>query len=163
VGRVQSALLSVPFTCFKYIMTLRINRSALVMHSSQEMYALVNDVPAYPVFLPWCSRAEVLESGSAHMLARVEVSKGGVRQAFTTRNDLSVADRIEMELVEGPFDFLRGVWEFRALREDACKVALTLDFELKKSITKVAFGPVFNQAANSMVDAFCSRAKQVYG
>ncbi len=144
-------------------MTLRIHRSALVMHSNEEMYALVNDVPSYPLFLPWCSRAEVLEHQTAHMLARVEVSKGGVRQSFTTRNDLSIEDKIMMELVDGPFSFLRGEWEFSALRDDACKVALTLEFELKKSLTKMAFGPVFNQAANSMVDAFCARAKQVYG
>jgi ribosome-associated toxin RatA of RatAB toxin-antitoxin module len=37
-----------------------------------------------------------------------------------------------------------------------------LDFELKQNIAKMAFGPIFNQAANSMVDAFCERANQVY-
>ena len=32
----------------------RINRSALVMFSAEQMYHLVNDVASYPQFLPGC-------------------------------------------------------------------------------------------------------------
>lgn len=144
-------------------MSLNINRSALVMHSRERMYDLVNDIPSYPLFLPWCSNAHIIEHADSFMLARVEVSKGGMKQAFTTRNDLSANGQIQMQLVDGPFDYLNGVWEFVPLKQDACKVMLNLNFELKRNITKLAFGPVFNQAANSMVDAFCARANQVYG
>ncbi|MDX1451389.1 MAG: type II toxin-antitoxin system RatA family toxin [Oleiphilaceae bacterium] len=143
-------------------MSLSIHRSALVMHSAEQMYALVNDIKSYPQFLPWCASAQLLEHGDDYMVASLEVSKGGVRQRFTTRNTLA-EHRIDMTLVDGPFKQLSGFWEFQALREDACKVALTLNFELKQGLAKMAFGPVFNQAANSMVDAFCARAKQVYG
>lgn len=144
-------------------MSLRINRSALVMHSSERMHKLVNDIPAYPQFLPWCSNALIVENASGYMVANLEVSKGGVRQSFTTRNDLSIEGRISMSLVDGPFSYLNGVWNFTQLQDNACKVALTLDFEMKRSLTKVAFSAIFNQAANSMVDAFCLRADQVYG
>lgn len=143
-------------------MSLSINRSALVLHSSEKMSALVNDVMAYPEFLPWCSKASVLEQASDFMIASIEVQKGGLRQSFTTRNDLSVDGRILMDLVDGPFKYLKGVWDFIHLKENACKVVLTLEFELKQNITKIAFGPIFSQAANSMVDAFCERANQIY-
>jgi ribosome-associated toxin RatA of RatAB toxin-antitoxin module len=126
------------------------------------MSALVNDVKAYPEFLPWCSRASILEQAPDFMVASIEVQKGGIRQSFTTRNDLSVEGRILMDLVDGPFKYLKGVWDFVHLKQDACKVVLTLEFELKQNIAKMAFGPVFNQAANSMVDAFCDRANQIY-
>jgi len=144
-------------------MTLSINRSALVMHSSERMHALINDIASYPQFLPWCSGAQVLEDGEGFMLASLEVSKGRVKQSFTTRNDLSVEGRILMSLVDGPFSHLKGIWDFTILQDNACKVALHLEFEMKRNITKMAFGAVFNQAANNMVDAFCSRADQVYG
>ena len=143
-------------------MSLNINRSALVMHSAERMSALVNDIVSYPQFLPWCSKALVLEQASDFMVASIEVKKGGIKQSFTTRNDFSVDGRIHMDLVDGPFKYLKGVWDFIHLKENACKVVLTLDFELKQNIAKMAFGPVFNQAANSMVDAFCERANQVY-
>jgi len=144
-------------------MTLSINRSALVMHSSERMHALINDIAAYPEFLPWCSSASILEKEESFMLASLEVSKGGVKQSFTTRNDLSEDGRILMSLVEGPFAHLKGVWDFTMLQENACKVALNLEFEMARNITKMAFGAIFNQAANTMVDAFCVRADQVYG
>lgn len=144
-------------------MSLKINRSALVMFSAQQMYDLVNNVRTYPDFLPWCSKASVLEEDCALMRASVEVSKGGVRQSFTTKNDLVAHEKISMTLEDGPFKKLKGDWTFTALREDACKVQLDLEFELKKGVAQLAFGPVFNQAANTMVDAFCERAKVVYG
>lgn len=143
-------------------MSLSINRSALVMHSTEKMSALVNDVMSYPQFLPWCSQAQVIEQSSDYMVASIVVQKGAIKQSFTTRNDLSVEGRILMDLVDGPFKYLKGVWDFIHLKEGACKVVLTLEFELKQNIAKMAFGPVFNQAANSMVDAFCERANQVY-
>lgn len=143
-------------------MSLSINRSALVLHSTERMSALVNDIASYPQFLPWCSKANIIEHSSDFMLASIEIQKGGVRQSFTTRNDLSNDGQILMDLVDGPFKYLKGVWDFIHLKEDACKVVLTLEFELKQNVAKLAFGPIFNQAANSMVDAFCERANQVY-
>jgi ribosome-associated toxin RatA of RatAB toxin-antitoxin module len=144
-------------------MSLRINRSALVMFSAQQMYELINDVRSYPEFLPWCASATLLEDDGINMRASLEVSKGGMRQSFTTNNSLKAHEKISMTLVEGPFRKLKGDWNFIALREDACKVELDLEFELKQGVAKLAFGPVFNQAANTMVDAFCERAKVVYG
>jgi len=32
-----------------------IHKSALVPYSAEQMYNLVDDIPAYPEFLPWCS------------------------------------------------------------------------------------------------------------
>ena len=147
----------------RIFMSLKIHRSALVMFSCQQMFDLVNDVVAYPQFLPWCSGAEVLGCDENVMMAMVQVSKGGVKQSFTTRNQLEAHEKISMSLVDGPFQSLKGDWCFTALRQDACKVELELHFELKPGIGKMAFGAVFNQAANTMVDAFCQRAKVVYG
>jgi len=145
------------------IMSLSISRSALVMYSSQQMFDLINNVSDYPEFLPWCAGATVLEQDDLQMVASLDVKKGGVRQRFTTRNRFDGNERISMALLDGPFQRLSGGWQFISLSADACKVVLELEFELKKGITKLTFGPVFNQAANSMVDAFCERARAVYG
>jgi ribosome-associated toxin RatA of RatAB toxin-antitoxin module len=72
-------------------------------------------------------------------------------------------EAIEMQLVEGPFRNLSGRWYFKPLQDNACKVVLTLDFEFSGSLSRMTFGPIFNQAANTMVDAFCRRADVVYG
>lgn len=144
-------------------MTTRIQRSALLPYPAQALYDLVNDVASYPQFLPWCSASEVLEVSETHMLASLEVAKGGIGQRFVTRNVLLPGQRIEMNLQEGPFSSLNGVWEFKALGDKACKISLDLTFDYAGPLVRATLGPLFNQAANTMVDAFCQRAKQLYG
>jgi ribosome-associated toxin RatA of RatAB toxin-antitoxin module len=68
-----------------------------------------------------------------------------------------------MELVDGPFQRLAGCWAFKALNEEACKVELDLEFEFSGQLMAVMLGPIFNEAANTMVAAFCKRADEVYG
>lgn len=140
-----------------------IDRSALVFHSSERMYNIVNDVASYPSFIPWCSDAQIVSLCSQEMVATLGVAKGAVRQQFTTRNNFTEHNEIKMELVDGPFHYLKGVWQFRPLETTACKVILTLEFDFESQLAKVALSSVFNQAANAMVDAFCKRANEVYG
>ncbi|QTN46919.1 type II toxin-antitoxin system RatA family toxin [Ectopseudomonas mendocina] len=144
-------------------MTTRIQRSALLPYPAKALYDLVNDVASYPQFLPWCSASEILEASETHMLASLEVAKGGIGQRFVTRNVLLPGQRIEMNLQEGPFTSLNGVWEFKALGDKACKISLDLTFDYAGPLVRATLGPLFNQAANTMVDAFCQRAKQLYG
>ncbi|WP_296178922.1 type II toxin-antitoxin system RatA family toxin [Pseudomonas sp. UBA1879] len=144
-------------------MTTHIQRSALLPYPAEALYDLVNDVARYSEFLPWCSGAKVLEQSDTSMRARVEVAKGGLSQHFVTRNTLTPGQTIEMNLEEGPFSQLHGVWTFKVLNEKACKISLDLSFEYSGSIVRATLGPLFNQAANTLVDAFCQRAKELYG
>lgn len=144
-------------------MITTVDRSALVLFSAQRMFDLVNDVPSYPQFLPWCDQATVLSRDQSSMLASLTIAKGGVRHAFTTHNQFSHPEEIRMQLVEGPFNHLQGRWRFLALDVDACKVELSISFELGGRLAGMAMGPLISQAANALVDAFCRRAQQVYG
>jgi ribosome-associated toxin RatA of RatAB toxin-antitoxin module len=127
------------------------------------MFALVNDIEAYPEFLPWCRRAEIFERVDDELHATIEMSKGGVHKSFSTRNRVQPGKCIEMHLLNGPFQRLDGFWRFDALGEDGCKVSLDMQFEFASKVLSAAVGPVFSQIANSLVDAFQKRAVQVYG
>ncbi|MTI15115.1 type II toxin-antitoxin system RatA family toxin [Sansalvadorimonas verongulae] len=133
------------------------------MHSAENMYQLVNDVESYPGFLPWCSGAEVIERTDTVLEARVNVSRGGVSGSFVTRNTMWPGERIEIGLKEGPFTALTGIWTFKPLMEGACKVSLDLAFDMNRGLLKSTVGKVFEQVASTMVDAFCTRADEVYG
>lgn len=140
-----------------------IHKSALVPYSNAQMFALVNDVENYPQFLPWCRTSRVLERGMDEVRAAVEIAHGALHKSFTTLNRLQQNKMIEMRLVEGPFRRLEGYWRFDVLGENACKVSLDLDFEFSNRLVAMAMGPVFTQIANSLVDAFCKRARELYG
>jgi len=140
-----------------------VQRSALVPYSAQAMFALVDDVSSYPKFLPWCAASEVRKLEDPIMEAGITIGYRGLNQAFVTRNVREPGARIEMQLVDGPFKRLHGLWQFQALRADASKVLLDVDFEFSSKVLGVVAGPVFTQIVGSLVDAFVKRAEQVYG
>ena len=140
-----------------------IHRHALTPHSAEQMYAVVDDIESYPEFLQWCRSASVISRDTDVVTAKLELAKGSVHKVFTTRNRLMPGKMIEMKLVEGPFHHLEGFWRFDALSEDACKVILDLEFDFSSKMVGLVVGPVFNQVANTLVDAFCKRASDLYG
>ena len=139
-----------------------INRTALVLHTAEEMFDLVNDVRRYPEFLPWCSRTEVVSEAEDHIEGTLYLSKGGLRYSFTTRNELERPSRMKIRLVEGPFKSLEGEWTFTELSEEASKVELNLSFEFSGRLTSLAMSKVFNSVATTLVDAFVARSDQIY-
>ena len=140
-----------------------IQRSALVPYPAEAIYQLVNAIEAYPQFMDGCVGAKILTQDATQMEARLDLAKAGMRYSFVTRNRLFPPDRIELELVEGPFEKFSGQWTFQALQEHASKVSLHLEFEMSSRLLGFAARKVFDGIANQMVDALVKRAHQVYG
>ena len=139
-----------------------ISRSALVMHSAQAMYDLVNDVASYPQFMDGCAAVEVFEHTEQTMLARLDLKKAGVQISLMTRNSLQSPRQIEMQLEDGPFKKLKGLWLFKPLTEEACKVSLDLEFEFSSRGMGLAASNLFSGVANNLVDSLCQRADKVF-
>jgi ribosome-associated toxin RatA of RatAB toxin-antitoxin module len=127
------------------------------------MFELVARIEDYPKFLPWCGGVEIRERTDNRTVASVGINYHGVKQSFTTSNENAPFETIRMKLVDGPFKCLDGVWTFKALRADACKIDLDLRYEFSSTLLDKLVGPVFGIIANSMVDSFCKRAETVYG
>jgi len=140
-----------------------IQRSALVHYSARQMFELVNNIEDYPRFLPWCRKSEIIKRTDTQVEAALDIHWKGISKTFITRNDLHPYERMEITLVSGPFRHLEGRWQFIALEANACKVSVELEFEFTGSLVDKMFQPVFHYIANSLVEAFCKRAVEVYG
>ncbi len=139
-----------------------ISRSALVMFSVEQMYQLINDVAAYPQFIPNCGDSKIVSTQGNEVTAALLVSKGGLKKWFTTKNTLINNSKVQLDLVDGPFKKLTGYWQLTELSEEACKISLDLEYEFSSKVFDLAFGRVFNSLTNNMVQAFTQRAKEVY-
>jgi ribosome-associated toxin RatA of RatAB toxin-antitoxin module len=126
------------------------------------MFALVADVDSYPKFLPWCGGARVVEQQGDEVLAEIEIAYHGIHRTFRTRNRNRSGEEILIRLVSGPFSHLRGRWHFEPLGDDACRVSLDIEFDFSGRLVGRLVGPVFRQISGSLVEAFCSRAREVY-
>lgn len=140
-----------------------VQKSALVKFSAQQMFDLVNDIEAYPKFLPWCGGSRIIKREDDFVEAELVISKGGFNKSFSTRNKIDKGRSMTISLVNGPFSHMEGMWSFTPLREDASKISLDLEFEMSGKLASLAFGAVFNQICNTMVSSFTARAKEIYG
>ena len=138
-----------------------IARSAIVEHSAAEMYALVEDIEAYPQFLQWCTAAEVLERTAGATRATLTLGVGGLSHGFTTVNENRPAEAIDMHLVSGPFRHFEGRWRFVPLAAHACRIEFSLEYEFSSRVLGKVLSPLFDGIADSMVDAFVRRAAAV--
>ncbi|KRB91458.1 type II toxin-antitoxin system RatA family toxin [Noviherbaspirillum sp. Root189] len=140
-----------------------VHKSVLLPYSAEQMFALVDRIEDYPKFLPWCGGADVRTREGNKVVAMLTINYRGVKQSFSTENTNAPPTSINMVLIEGPFKQLHGTWNFKPLREDACKIEFELHYEFSSRVLEQLIGPVFNFIANSFVDSFCKRAEVVYG
>jgi len=136
----------------------RIARSAIVDCSAEAFYALVEDIEAYPAFLPWCAAAEVRERSPGRTVATLTLAAKGLRQAFTTENANQPGRAIEMRLLEGPFRHFAAHWRIAPLGAQAAKVEFAMEYEFSSRLVAAALSPLFNRLADSTVEAFAQRA-----
>ncbi len=142
-----------------------IHKSRIEPYSPEQMFRLVNDVDAYPQFLPWCRHARIVQRSADEELAELEVAKGPFNQKFTTRNRLLDTDerkQIQINLVNGPFKQLTGSWIFTS-HPTGCQIDFSLEFAFQQNLFAKLLEPIFSQIGHSMVDAFAQRARVVYG
>jgi ribosome-associated toxin RatA of RatAB toxin-antitoxin module len=137
----------------------RISRSAIVECSADAFCALVEDIEAYPAFLPWCAAAKVRERTPGRTVATLTLGAKGIRQSFTTENTNVPGRSIDMRLLEGPFKRFAAAWRFTELEANASKVEFTLEYQFSNRIVAAALGPVFSRIADSTVEAFTRRAR----
>lgn len=139
-----------------------IHRTAIVPYSAEQMYDLVNDIAHYHEFVPYCIASVVHEKSDDEIRATITLSAKGFQKSFTTLNRLQKNSMMEIQLIDGPFKHLEGFWKFEKRDENHSEVILDLEFELSNKMVAMMFGPVFQQVASSLVDAFVKRAKDIY-
>ena len=137
-----------------------VKKTVLVERTPAQMFALVDDVEAYPQFLPWCGGSEVSERTDVLTVATLHINYHGMRSQFTTENAKQAPFQMKIALRDGPFRQLDGEWQFHPLGDKACKIEFRLRYEFSNFVLEKLLGPVFNHIANTFVEAFVKRSQQ---
>jgi ribosome-associated toxin RatA of RatAB toxin-antitoxin module len=96
------------------------------------------------------------------MEAAILMQAAGLNHWFKTRNTMVPGESIEIALLEGPFSQLEGSWNFTSLGSDGCKIELMLKYEIKHNLAAAIIAPAFSRIANTMVESFCNRARELH-
>ncbi len=138
-----------------------IHRSALVAHSPEFMFDLVDDIERYDEFLPWCASSRVLSRRDDEVRGELVVTAAGMRERLVTVNCGARGESIDMQLIEGPLRDFRGGWTFGAIGDVGCRVSLDVSFEFKSRLMKIAASSLLDRVADRLVDAFVERAEKL--
>jgi ribosome-associated toxin RatA of RatAB toxin-antitoxin module len=138
----------------------RVRKNAIVFHSKNKMFTLVDLIENYPKFLPWCGSTKIIERNNNKTIASIEINYKGIKQTFTTENTKKINDKMIIKLINGPFKSLSGEWLFKELEKDSCQIELKLEYEFSNIILEKLISPVFNIIANTFIDEFIKEANK---
>ena len=136
----------------------RFSKSLYSPHPPQRVFEVVNDVRAYPEFVPTCVSAEVLHSDDSSLTASLGFSIGLKTLHFTTHNTLNPYESIDMRLVEGPFRRLEGHWRFSP-QGNGTQIDCQIDYEFASKSMSLLFSLAFPKILNYLIISFLDRAK----
>ena len=139
------------------------HKQVTVHYTAEQMYNLINDINAYSTFIPLCSSSEVHEEQDHKLRATIKIAKGKIGFEFTTINTMEKDRFIKMNLENGPFKTLKGVWQFTPTETDECIISLHFDFDFSNKLLGIALGGLFKQLCDTMIESFRKQAAVLYG
>ena len=138
-----------------------------VSYTKDQMFDLVADIDRYDEFLPWCNNSKIISSSTEGdkqiIIADLEI--GYDQFVYTYRSEVKLhKDKTEINVrnLDGPFKYLENNWKFNTLSEHECEIQFNIDFELNISLLDMLMKKFFDLAFQKMVDAFISRANEIY-
>ena len=141
--------------------------SKTVNYSKDQMFDLVADIDRYDEFLPWCNNSKIINTSIKDdikiVIADLEI--GYDQFVYTYRSEVKLhKDKSEINVrnLDGPFKYLENNWKFVTVNESECEIQFKIDFELNITHFDILMRKFFDLAFQKMVDAFISRANEIY-
>ena len=132
-------------------------------YSAEQMFDLVADVARYGEFLPWVVATRVRSNNESEMVADMLVGFKALREKFTSRVAKHRPDGLTVHYIDGPMRDLDNRWGFRAIGEAECEVDFKVTFTFRNAMFERLAGQYFDRAFRKMVEAFETRAAELYG
>jgi coenzyme Q-binding protein COQ10 len=131
-----------------------------VSYTKDQMFDLVADIDRYDEFLPWCNNSKIIntiiDGDKKIVIADLEI--GYDQFVYTYRSEVILhKDKSEINVRN-----LDNNWKFLAVNELECEIQFNIDFELNVTLLDILMKKFFDLAFQKMVDAFISRAKEIY-
>lgn len=142
---------------------MKVLRSVLVPYSTESMFDVIEQAEFYPLFLPWCVGATILERSDDQVSGKIDFSYRQIRFSFRTSNAKRRPDWLRVRMVDGPFRHFDGDWRLTPLGDTGCKVEFDVSYEISDGLLDQVARPAVDFVSRSMIDAFVKRAEDLAG
>lgn len=134
-----------------------------VPHLPRAMFDLVNDLEAYPRFIPNCKAMEVRRQADGSRLAKMTISFGPITQSYTSKVTADPeALTISAVAVDGPFAYLDSKWTFTP-EGQGTRIRFDIDFKISNPLIAAVAEPAFASKQDEIIDAFGNEADRRFG
>ncbi len=138
--------------------------------SPKQLFNLVMDIEKYPEFIPWCTKAEILDKPENNIInAELNATFAGVSEKYSSRVESTPPktqnDNAEINtyIISGPFKHLHSKWNFQYDKKpNKTRVDFYIEFEFSSKVIQMMIGKIFENASMKMLTAFEKRAKEIY-
>ncbi|HEY3888203.1 MAG TPA: type II toxin-antitoxin system RatA family toxin [Caulobacteraceae bacterium] len=137
-------------------------------YAPDQLFSLVGDVQAYPLFVPWITSMRVWNpreeaEGVDSVEAEASVGFAFLTERFSTRVRRDANSReIAVSLIRGPFRRLDNRWRFSP-HPSGTLVEFSIDFEFKSRLLEALLAANLSRAVERLIGCFEDRAKALYG
>jgi ribosome-associated toxin RatA of RatAB toxin-antitoxin module len=136
-----------------------IKKEAIILKDIKTVFNIVNNVNSYKNFVPYCIDSDVLIDKSDVIEAKLDFNLKGFKVSFTTSNKINKYKYIKMTLVDGPFKYLDGVWDFKEVNGKTV-IYLTINYEAKNKIVEYTIGKSLEKITKYLIEAFVKESKK---
>lgn len=130
--------------------------------TAQQMFELICDVDRYDEFIPYCTAARTRERTETDMLGDLAIGYKFLRETYTSKITMGHEPlMVTVAQAKGPFKHLFNQWVFEDT-ETGCDVHFELQFEFAVPMLKKLIQPMMNRVVEKFIDAFETRALEIY-
>ena len=137
-----------------------IKRSFKIQDAHHSIYNIVADIEQYPILLPWCESAEIIQSHGDTVIAKLCLNIFGFRTSITTENQMQKSENIKMTLKSGPFRKFNASWFFEPQSVSTTQVTYVMNYQLINPIVERIIEKNIDSFVDQLMESFTNKYYQ---
>ncbi len=137
-------------------MARKLNFTRSIKADSKEVFSQIARFENYSEFIPGCSKAKLLEKNDEYEIGELTFNFFLKTYSVSSKNILT-DDTINIEQIEGPFEFFTGQWSVRGNECSSTDVSFDAEFKLPFILENIITDQVINDFCENALEAFIEK------
>lgn len=126
----------------------------------ENIYSIIANINNYPDFLPYCNSSTILSTTEDLITAKIDFNLYSYKVSITTKNRNIKNERIEMRLMDGPFNSFNALWLFSKNSSHSTNIKYSMEYQVSNPITAMLIKKNRNLFIDNFIKAFKKQIKK---